>query len=904
MIWELFNSVNYFFSVYAIPTFTVMVLMFLAGAAILVHEGGSREGRLFFLTVILICGWLFSFSWMYCSVDERTALFWAKAAYAFVPFIPSAIYHFTVVVLHTYPRSRLLVRLSWIVSFSFSYAILSTDTLIDGLYQYWWGYYPKYGILSAPYLLFFFVMVVMSLREYWVEYRKILVENIHKKRVRLLMIAFAISYLGSVDYFAKFGISIYPFGYIPIFVFLLIAGQTIWRYRLMDLTPAFAANQILEAMQGGVFVVDLDGVIRVVNHAACALSGYMEKELVGKPVGTFFESYSLGDFKLGGAGGEEVLRDHVMGWRTKEGGRIYVSVSTSVVKDRNHSPAGVVYVAIDITERKRIEEALRDSESKWRQLVETAPDFILTVDREGRILFINRVVPGLSVEEVTGSSAYNHMPVESREKFREVITRVFETGKAESFEIVARGPYDTIAWYSARIAPIKRNGEVLFAIIISTDITERKRAEELLAASLERVAQQQAAVAALTKTTAFQAQDVLALLRRITEVDAETLGAERVSVWRYNKDHSAIVCVDLYEQSTKRHSSGMELASAKYPGYFHALAESDVIKADDANSDSRTSEFSQDYLTPLGITSMMGARIHFQGTLNGVLCHEHVGPIRRWTADEQMFVVAMANLISLALEWEERQRAQQELIEKASELARSKAEREQLELFAYVASHDLREPLQKILGFGDLLKKRCAAEIGEKGREYLERMQNATLRLNQLIEDILKLSRVQKQEQRWEEVDLNEVVREVVSDLEVLLVKSNGKVETGKLPVIYADRVQMHQLFQNLISNALKFRKKEEAPRAAVHSRSLESGFIEITVRDNGIGFEEKYLDKIFRPFERLHTRGEYPGSGIGLAICQRIVERHRGRITAKSKPGEGTTFVILLPENPGRGDS
>ncbi len=776
MIWELFNSVNYFFSVYAIPTFTILVLMFLAGAAILVHEGGSREGRLFFLTVILICGWLFSFSWMYCSVDERTALFWAKAAYAFVPFIPSAIYHFTVVVLHTYPRSRLLVRLGWIVSFSFSCVILSTDALIDGLYQYWWGYYPKYGILSAPYLLFFSVMVVMSLREYWVEYRKILVENIHKKRVRLLMIAFAISYLGSVDYFAKFGISIYPFGYIPIFVFLLIAGQTIWRYRLMDLTPAFAANQILEAMQGGVFVVDLDGVIRVVNHAACAMLGYMEKELAGKPVGTFFESYSLGGLKAGGAGDEEVLRDHVMGWRTKDGRRIYVSVSTSVVRDRNHSPAGVVYVAIDIT--------------------------------------------------------------------------------------------------------------------------ERKRAEELLAASLERLAQQQAAVVALTKTSAFQAQDVLALLRRMTEVGAETINAERVSIWRYNENRSAIVCVDLYERSAKRHSLGVELAAANYPRYFRALAETDVIKADDANSDSQTSEFSRDYLTPLGITSMMDARIHFQGALHGVLCHEHVGPMRRWTADEQMFAVALANLISLTLEWEERKRAQEELIEKASELARSKAEREQLELFAYVASHDLREPLQKILGFGDLLKKRCAAEIGEKGKEYLERMQNATLRLNQLIEDILKLSRVQRQEQRLEEVDLNEVVKEVLSDLEVLLVKSNGKVETGKLPVISADRVQMHQLFQNLVSNALKFRRKEEAPRVAVHGRSLESGFVEITVRDNGIGFEEKYLDKIFRPFERLHTRAEYPGSGIGLAICQRIVEHHGGRITAKTKPGEGATFVILLPAN------
>jgi len=135
-----------------------------------------------------------------------------------------------------------------------------------------------------------------------------------------------------------------------------------------------------------------------------------------------------------------------------------------------------------------------------------------------------------------------------------------------------------------------------------------------------------------------------------------------------------------------------------------------------------------------------------------------------------------------------------------------------------------------------------------------------------------------------------------LSDLEVPLIESKGKVEAGKLPVINADRAQMHQLFQNLISNALKFHKKDEFPALVIKSRSLNNNSVEITIQDNGIGFDEKYLDKIFKPFERLHGKGEYKGSGVGLAICEKIVLRHRGQITAKSAPGKGTLFIVTLP--------
>jgi two-component system, LuxR family, sensor kinase FixL len=261
----------------------------------------------------------------------------------------------------------------------------------------------------------------------------------------------------------------------------------------------------------------------------------------------------------------------------------------------------------------------------------------------------------------------------------------------------------------------------------------------------------------------------------------------------------------------------------------------------------------------------------------------------------------------------ERKQAQETLTLKAAELARSNAE---LEQFAFVASHDLQEPLRKIQAFGDRLKMKCAAVNLEEGRDYLDRMQGAAARMQTLIYDLLTFSRVISRTEPFVPVDLKTVAREVIGDLEVRLEKTGGRVEIGELPTIEADALQMRQLLLNLIGNALKFHAPGTAPVVRLQSRLATPGaateatglpqppgepdteiqFHELTVADNGIGFDEKYLDRIFAVFQRLHGRQEYEGTGIGLAVCRRIVDRHGGTITARSKPGEGATFIFTLP--------
>ena len=276
--------------------------------------------------------------------------------------------------------------------------------------------------------------------------------------------------------------------------------------------------------------------------------------------------------------------------------------------------------------------------------------------------------------------------------------------------------------------------------------------------------------------------------------------------------------------------------------------------------------------------------------------------------------LAAANT-GLAEEIRQRIQIEKELQTLNQELERSNRE---LQDFAFVASHDLQEPLRKIQAFGDLLKNDFADALGSEGRDFVERMQHAARRMNTLIQDLLTFSRVTTKAQPFMPVDLTGVAREVISDLETRIKQTGGQVEIGQLPEIEADPLQMRQLLQNLIANALKFHRPDAAPVVKLDSYRLTSGhgnnnhnghdgqarvqldesnhFYQITVADNGIGFEEKYLDRIFTPFQRLHTRGEYEGTGMGLAVCRKIVERHGGTITAKSQPGVGTTFLITLP--------
>ncbi len=248
----------------------------------------------------------------------------------------------------------------------------------------------------------------------------------------------------------------------------------------------------------------------------------------------------------------------------------------------------------------------------------------------------------------------------------------------------------------------------------------------------------------------------------------------------------------------------------------------------------------------------------------------------------------------------ERKLAEEQLKVYAKKLEVSNRE---LQDFASVAAHDLQEPLRKIQSFSDRLKVKAKEDLKPEALDYVDRIQNSAQRMQVLINDLLTYSRVTTKAQPFSSLDLNQVLSQVISDLEIRLEQSGGKVEVENLPSIEGDSTQMHQLFQNLIGNALKFNKPGVPPHVKVEAKIFEHSPLgrpgpacQISIQDSGIGFDEKYLDRIFTIFQRLHGRHEYEGTGIGLAVCRKIIDRHGGYITARSAPDDGATFLITLP--------
>ncbi|HEX6833246.1 MAG TPA: ATP-binding protein, partial [Rudaea sp.] len=233
-----------------------------------------------------------------------------------------------------------------------------------------------------------------------------------------------------------------------------------------------------------------------------------------------------------------------------------------------------------------------------------------------------------------------------------------------------------------------------------------------------------------------------------------------------------------------------------------------------------------------------------------------------------------------------------------------KAHNRELEEFAYVASHDLQEPLRKVRAFGDRLRLHLGHQADADALGYIERMRVAAERMQRLIDDLLAYSRVAKREMQLRSLATGDVVAGVLADLETRIEQAHAVIDCGPLPMVYAEETQLRQLFQNLIANAIKFSRPGVAPRITVRGETFRPSdpldrrnWVRLTVSDNGIGFDNRYADRIFAAFQRLHGRGEYEGSGIGLAIVRRIAERHGGNVFASGVAGEGATFTIELPQ-------
>ncbi len=614
-------------------------------------------------------------------------------------------------------------------------------------------------------------------------------------------------------------------------------------------------------------------------------------------------------------------------------------------------------IAVGI-ERKASEERVKEAEQSYRSVAETASDAILTIDQDSIIKFVNPATEsifGYQSLEMLGSDLTMLMPEYLRVLHRAGVRRYIKTGEKHiswnGVELIALKKDGREFPVEVSFGESLKNGKRTFTGIVR-DITARKRSER-------HTALQHAVTRLLSESSSVE-EAAPELLRALGEhlgwkfaalwvVDEEAKVLRSLETWLAETDHMADFAASTRQfKFTKGSGLLGRVWQSGQPAVVEnvlndadflrrALAEKHRIRSAVAFPIQMVDEVSgvlelltQDEVTLdaelLGTMVAIGQQVgqfmmrkRAEEELRAserkyrILAQE-LAQLNRERAQQNELLEIKVQKRTAALqetnavltkEIDERRKAEQKLKRLAGELERSNRE---LQDFASVASHDLQEPLRKIQAFGDRLQAKHASQLGDEARDYIQRMQSSASRMKDLINDLLIFSRVTTRARPFHPVNLDLVTQNLLNDLEVRLSQTGGRVEIGKLPTIEADPVQMHQLFLNLIANSLKFHRPDVPPVVQIEwlnstgpvssERQTQTSekICTIVIKDNGIGFDEKYLDRIFTPFQRLHARGEYEGTGMGLAICRKIVERHGGTITAKSVPQEGTRFIINLP--------
>lgn len=556
----------------------------------------------------------------------------------------------------------------------------------------------------------------------------------------------------------------------------------------------------------------------------------------------------------------------------------------------------ILDIAIDVTESVRADQRVKESQMQLLALFEQSPVAIAILNKDDMVFmmanpFLAQMV-GRTSDQLIGKTMLEALPELEGQGFDQLFWQTIKTGKPyfsreTPVNITRENGPETIYVNLTYQPQVEKDGNISGILVVATDVTQqvlsRQKIQEAEITLRGAVELANLGTWHIDLTTGIL--DYSPRLREWFGIGAdEIITIERGYAAINKSDHSRIKAA---------------ITHATTPG-------TDGIYDIEYNVDVNSAERER-ILHAQGKTyfNKNGEPVKISGTVQDVTEQRKVQLALEQLVQERTEELATTNEELAAIN-EEYSATNEELAKSNELLMRSN---ENLQQFAYIASHDLQEPLRKIQSFGDLLKKRYAAELGA-GADYLERMQGASRRMSALIEDLLAFSRVSTQKNVTEQVELNQVVKSVLTDLDFAIQETKAVISVGQLPVIEGDPLQLGQLYQNLISNALKFHLPNQAPHIEINAEIVNSAdlpntikparfaptYHRIDVRDNGIGFDDKYTNRIFQIFQRLHGKTEYAGTGIGLAICEKVANNHGGAITATSNPGHGAVFSVYFP--------
>ncbi len=625
----------------------------------------------------------------------------------------------------------------------------------------------------------------------------------------------------------------------------------------------------------------MDGRIIDANDVYLKLLGFTREEL--KAGTARWDAATPPEWKhMDEAGLEYLRRDGVCPPLEKEylrtdGTRVPVLVGACLVPGESGQ---VVAFAVDLTERKKTEEALRESEERYRTLVDVLPSGVYTCDAQGRITFFNEGAvtlwgrrPRLGDEDrlFCGSFRLRLPDGQALPHDRTPMALAVRDGVGfRNREVVIEHPDGRRVHVLVNIDPLRdADGRVVGAVNAFIDVTALKQAEQALRLSEERLrlAKETAGLGTYDYDIASGSVEWDERMREIWGVGPDTPITYELSMSALHPDDRA-----------PTQAAVDRALDPNGDGKFHA--EYRVLSLD---------EGTERWAAGTGQAFFeRGGAVRLVGAVQDITERKRMEEALRKSNDELEFRVRERTA--------ELRISNSALTEYAARLERLN---EELQEFAWVASHDLQEPLRKMMVFGDRLLS-FEDSLGERGRDDLGRIIKSARRMSSLVGSLSSYACMTREITTSRPVDLEGTARDAVGDLGIALSESGGTVEIGELPTIEGDAAKMRLLFQNLISNAIKYIDDHKEPRIRITGRVVD-GMCRIEVEDNGIGFEERYVDRIFKPFQRLHGRSSrFEGTGMGLTVCRKVADLHGGTITARSKPGEGSTFIVSLPVEQG----
>jgi len=612
-------------------------------------------------------------------------------------------------------------------------------------------------------------------------------------------------------------------------------------------------RRTFELAGSGLAHVSLDGRFLRVNRQLCEMLGYSEGELIGKHVKDISHPEDRDTVERPReqlvSGAVESVRIEKRYLR-RDGATVWASVAIAFERDSAGRPLYAISVLDDITDRKHADAALRESEERYRRTFELAGSGVAHIGLDRKFIRVNRrlcEILGYPEHELIGMTGREISHPADLDKINSQRPKLY-AGEVDHVYVEKRylRKDKSVVWVAFSMT-VERDagGKPLYEIAIFDDITERKDAEAALAESEERFR----SLTQLSSDWYWEQDETFGLTFMSRRMSEKTGLDPSAYIGRKRWDQPAL---NLTAEDWKRHREQLER---------HEPFRDFEMQRPNVDGGTRWI------------------------CVSGEPVFDRSGKFRGYRG--------VGSDITERKEAEaELRRAHDELARKAEELQRSNAE---LEQFAYVASHDLQEPLRMVSSYTQLLGRRYGDKLQGDAQEFMHYIVDGAARMKQLIEDLLAYSRVGTKGKDFKPVAVENALGRAVTNLRAAIEESGAQITHGPLPTVSADEVQLAQLFQNLMGNAIKFRGAEEMKiRIEAEENPSEWKF---SVKDNGIGIEAQYFERIFMLFQRLHTKGDYPGTGIGLAICKKVVERHGGRIWVESEPGKGSSFIFTLPK-------